>query len=138
MNDVDESGSNSKYTVKLMDDYVDVVWDGYISQDMAAQCNTEVYEAAQKLISQSKPLLLRLRTEHAPHKPNVDAFSEALKTLQTGLPFKRIVLWGPVPRLVHMLINLLLESYSTEFDIKYIEDEQAALHWLLTGETKLA
>lgn len=134
MDDKDESGNYSKYTVKLVDAYVDIVWDGHITQEMAAECNTKVYEAAQALQSQHKPILLRLHTEHAPHKPNVDAFSEALKSLQTGLPIKRIVIWGKMPRLVRMLVNIALESYDTEFDIKYIEDEQTALNWLLTGQ----
>jgi hypothetical protein len=117
--------------------YIDVSWNGRITKAMAAQCNQDILKAASHLQSLGKPVHLRVRILNPPVLPNVDAFTEATKTLSAGIPFERIVIWGPVPFPVKKLIGILIYNFSADHTIKYIQDEPAALHWLLQGPSSV-
>lgn len=120
-------------TVELVSNYIDVCWDGRISREMAAQCNEEILAIAKKLDIEGKPIYVRFHAVDPPALPNIDAFSEAIKVLDSKVEFTRLVLWGKVPTPVRLLFATLLESFSHTHNIRYIEDEKEATSWLLNG-----
>lgn len=131
MDSIQPEQDTSHYSVKAEDGYIDVVWTGRISKEMAADCVKEVYGAAKEVMDHDEPVRMRFSVKNAPELPNTDAFSEALRGLKIGIPFHRIVLWGTMPHGVRELASVLVDSFKGEFDIRYIESEQDALAWLL-------
>jgi len=124
----------SSYSVKQKDEYIDIVWTGHITREMARSCIEEIAAIAKELVNRNKPVLTRFRVVDPPLPPNVDAFEEGLNIFKAEIPLTRSVMWGHIPRLVRILVDILLETYSGDYLIKYIEDEQQALSWLLHGD----
>lgn len=122
---------DSKFLVQLKDRYIDVIWIGHITKEMARACDEEIVAAADKLKAKNKPVLVRFSVVNPPALPNTDAFAEGLKISTAGIPFDRVVIWGDLPRLARLLVDVLIDSYKEEFKVRYIEDEQEALSWLL-------
>jgi len=118
-------------SVKLEDRYIDVRWDGRISREMAAACAQDIAIFANQMKQAGQPVNVRYRSVDPPAMPNTDAFDEVLKLLGSGIGFNRIAIWGPMTPPVKMLLNVLMGSFSKLIAIKYIEDEDAALEWLL-------
>lgn len=128
--------SDSKCTVELTDDYIDVVWHGHITKEMAAVCVDEVLAATNKMIQAKQAVLLRIKIENPPALPNTDAFSEGMNILRLDVPFQRIVIWGKLAAPVRVLVNVLLGSFQHLYAMRYIEDEKEALSWLLKGDAR--
>ncbi len=126
--------SDSKYVVTLTDDYIDVIWHGHISKEMAAACVDEILVVIKKVQSTGKPLLLRAKIEDPPILPNTDALSVALNISQMDIPFQRIVICGKLASPARVLINTMLGSFQRTYTIRYIEGEDEALDWLLKGD----
>ncbi len=113
----------------LQDDYIDVTWNGRQTKETVLQSNLEVEVAAEKLVSQGKPVLVSFCIKNHPVNPDIGAFKELLKEFD-AVKFDRIALFGDFPGMLMSLITSITDSFQKSMEIKHFADKDSAIAWL--------